>query len=409
MSGPKYSEAELKRMEAERLEAERQKQLEQLRIILEEAKGRLRNEYEGLFFVKDELLRLERQITNDDDEYYVNKIKQLLKEIKAIPYDFSGDKERIEERILEVKSVISCFKEKLEDLLYKNEENQYVKQIKEANKNETQLVSNISVFDNGIFTKYYDILDKCRNAYNVLEEDRKSLDSLSERLAKLLREKDNILEIDKTFKILESALRKAIKEYDKKLKLYDDYVVKAVTLNETVKEISEFTSCNEIWMENERLDSDIREKDKLEYISQVIEEVMVEFGHNIVRSDVMQTKPNVHNDKKFEFGNDGIISVRQSKDGAILMEVAIVGDDSDLSQYEKQKAVSKMIDFCSQYPEMAKRIEEKGVIFKQIRNMPPEECFAKKISRNEITQKNEKARSKNIEKLRKGMHKMRKI
>ena len=60
MSGPKYSEAELKRMEAERLEAERQKQLEQLRIVLEEAKGRLRKEYEGLFLVKDELLLLER-------------------------------------------------------------------------------------------------------------------------------------------------------------------------------------------------------------------------------------------------------------------------------------------------------------------------------------------------------------
>ena len=77
MSGPKYSEAELKRMEAERLEAERQKQLEQLRIVLEEAKGRLRKEYEGLFLVKDELLLLERQITNGDDEYYVNKIKLL--------------------------------------------------------------------------------------------------------------------------------------------------------------------------------------------------------------------------------------------------------------------------------------------------------------------------------------------
>lgn len=409
MSGPKYSEAELRRMEAERLEEERQKQLEQLRIILEEAKGRLRKEYEGLFCVKDKMVQLERQINNSDDKYYVKKIRQLLIEIEAIPCDFSGDKERIENRILEVKSSISSFKEKLEDLLYKNEENQYVKQIKSVNKDETQSASNISVYDNEVFVKCYNILDKSRNIYNVSEEDKKSLNCISKHLSTLLEEKDNILEIDKTFKILESALHKAIKEHEKKSNLYDDYVVKAVTLNETVREISGFASLNELSTEIERLDNDIREKDKLEYISQVIEEVMAEFGHDIVRSDVMQTKNNVYGDKKFEFGNDGILSVRQSKDGAILMEVAIVGDDSELTQYEKQKAVSKMIDFCSQYPEIAKRIEEKGVIFKQIRNMPPEECFAKKISQDEIVQKSEKSRSKNIEKLRKGMHKMRQI
>lgn len=407
MSGPKYSEADLRRMEAERLEKERQEQLRLLRIALEEAKGRLKEEYKLLFGIRDEIHRLVCQISSCDDEFYVEKINNLLQNIKSIPYDLSGDKDSLEDRILSIKSSIEYFKKQLEELIYKNKENHYVRQIKTIEKSETQIASNVLVCDNQKFTEYYDVLEKCKNIFDISGEDKKNINSLAERLENLVEEQENLLEIDKTCKILKSMMHNIFNERDKKLSIYDDYVVKAITLDEKVRGVLEFDSFDELQSEIERLDNDIRENDKLEYISKVIEEVMAEFGHNIVRSDVIKTQTNSYQEQKFDFGDDGIIAVKQSSDGAIVMQIEVVGDDNDMSIHEKQLAMKKMMSFCSQYPEIAKRIEEKGVVFRQICNMPPEECFAKKINRNEIDKKNKKTRRRTVEKVYKDMQHMR--
>lgn len=402
MSGPKYSEAELKRMEEERLEEERKKKLEEMRRILEEARGRLKREYDNLNDVKGEIKKLEKQISEKDDFYYVDQIQRLLVDISKIKYDMSGGKEIIEHRIIQIKETAENFKKQIGDLVYKNGENTYVKQMKTVEQESEKEKSNIGILQEQTYDKYYELLEECEYLYEVIAEDGKVIESISKRLKLLLENKEDIHEIEKMYCILKSKVHDSQKKLAWRLSLYDDYVIKAATLNESIQNLKDFQSLDYLKKEIERLDMEIKENDKLEYISKAIEEVMLECGHEIVRSDIVRQSTNLYQKSYFDFDGDGVISVTQSSEGAIVMEIAVVGDDDIVSQYEKEKAVNKMISFCSQYPELAKRLEEKGIIYKQVRNMPPDECFVKKLSRNEINRQNKKRR-KNDEQLCKNM------
>lgn len=403
MSGPKYSEAELRRMEEERLEAERKRKLEEMRKILEEARGRLKKEFDNLNEIKNEIKSLEKQISQIDDFYFVDQIHRLLVDISEIKYDMSGDKEIIEQRIIQIKEITENFKKQIRELIYKKDENMYVKQIQTVECEEEKTSSNILLSKERSYDKYYELLDECESLYAITTEDSTVIENISNRLALLLENEEDLLEIEKTYSILKGKVYDSIKKQEWRLKLYDDYVIKAITLNENIRDLAEFPSLEHLKIEIERLDVEIKENDKLEYISNAIEEVMLEYGHEIVRSDVVRDSTNLYKKSYFDFDDDGVISVTQSSEGAIVMEIAVVGDDDDVSQYEREKAVNKMISFCSQYPELTKRLEEKGIVYKQIKNMPPNECFAKKISRGKLNRQNKKRRREINEQLRKDL------
>ncbi|NBH81638.1 hypothetical protein D7X88_01665 [bacterium C-53] len=403
MSGPKYSEAELKRIEKERLQAERQRKLEEMRKVLEESKEKLRKEYADLYDIKSEIKNLKAQISETDDVYSTTQIHKLDEIISTVKVDMSGSRKEIENRITYVRDSVEDARKQVEAILYKYKENMYVKHIKASVCEQEKELGNICMSQQQSFEKYYGLLDECDCLYDISSEDKGVITNIAARLISLLKCKEDILEIEKIYEILKNKVHNSVKKQNMKWDLYDDYVIKAETMKEKIRGMEEFQSLTMLRREIDRLNSDIRENDKLEYISKVIEEVMSEYGHEVLRSDVMRNASDLYKNSYFKFDPDSVINVKQSSNGAIVMEIAITGEDETPDEYEREKSVGKMISFCSQYPELVNRLKEKGVQYNQIKNMPPDKCFAKKVDRKKLNNMNRKSRTKNYGKIYKNM------
>lgn len=380
MSGPKYSQAELIERERTRLEEERKTKLEIIRCELEESKKQLRNEYKKLKELKSEMFLSIKDAPISD--YYVEEINKLISQIENINIDISGDRDAIENRTKQVKELIERFIQNQKKILHKAREYNIINDISVASKKEQCATGNITFSENIKLDKYYEIVESSRLVDDVLERDKKIIrDSCNQILAKLeVARKEDLFEIKELCRRLNSKIFQARKMYVRMLDEYDQYACCMQLAGYKAKLIEEFEDAETIHEEVIRIERILSEKEKLEYISSVISEVMVECGHDVIRSDVMiPNKDDKVCNFLYELGDEGAINVTISRDGGLIMEVAVTGEDENFLEIEKEHSVDMMLEFCHQYPEIIDKLRDKGIVFSNMENMPPDKAFAKKI------------------------------
>jgi hypothetical protein len=141
---------------------------------------------------------------------------------------------------------------------------------------------------------------------------------------------------------------------------------------------SAFKVIDKLKREVEQKQSDLVKKEEAEYISESINEVMAELGYDVVASDFMTTpKRNIiHNVYEFELGN--VINAFTSDNGSLMFEVTGVKEGgAELSSLEKLKIKESMETFCTQYPEVKKRLRGRGIELKFEDLKPPDERYAR--------------------------------
>lgn len=122
------------------------------------------------------------------------------------------------------------------------------------------------------------------------------------------------------------------------------------------------------------------------YISQSVDEVMVEMGYEVIGHRQVHKKSGKEFHSKLLTYEDGtVINVTESSNGQITMEVGGADEKDRLPDANERVALRKTMEsFCRDFHEIEERLSARGVILNNRLSMaPPEEAYAQIINLND--------------------------
>lgn len=135
--------------------------------------------------------------------------------------------------------------------------------------------------------------------------------------------------------------------------------------------------------EIERIKRESAEDDERAYISDCLDEVMVEMGYSVLGSrEVTKRNGKRFRNELYAYGDGTAVNVTYSSDGKIAMELGGT-DTSDRVPTAKESArlCDSMEQFCDDFREIEKRLLAKGVVLSErISLFPPEAEYAQIIN-----------------------------
>ncbi len=138
----------------------------------------------------------------------------------------------------------------------------------------------------------------------------------------------------------------------------------------------------ELKKEIDKLEREILEKKKQEYISDSIEDVMLEMGYSLVGTrDVVKKSGKEFKNKLYKFSEGTVVNVTIQNNGQISMELGGVDTvDRSTTQEEAKKLVTDMQKFCDDNKKIHKLMKSKGINVKNISHLPPTVEYAQIIN-----------------------------
>ena len=151
--------------------------------------------------------------------------------------------------------------------------------------------------------------------------------------------------------------------------------------------------------EIQRIKEAVAEDDEQAYISECLDEVMVEMGYSVLGSREVTKKNGKHfRNELYTYGEGTAVNVTYSSDGKIAMELGgIDATDRLPDEQETSLLCSAMNQFCEDFKEIEKRLLAKGVVVAdRISLLPPDAEYAQIINTTEyeMHSKTEKFRAK---------------
>ena len=263
--------------------------------------------------------------------------------------------------------------------------NDFFKNIKSKQVNDT---SKKNKGDDTInYTKYIDILDK-------IQLDNRLGAELKERIqiAKNYFNTFNSMEYKKSN--IAITIIPIIKEYEKCNRLYEETVELRMEYSilceiAGVEEKSfGFSSniANEIEDEIIILKSLIADKEEDMYIKKSIDEVMHDMGYDVIGyRNVIKNSGKKFSNKIYKYYDGTAVNVTIANDGQIVMELCGIDYIDRLPQPEEETELCKYMEkFCVDFPEVERRLAQKGVIVdERLQKLPPTSEYAQIINVSE--------------------------
>ena len=135
--------------------------------------------------------------------------------------------------------------------------------------------------------------------------------------------------------------------------------------------------------EIERIKKAVAEDDEQAYISDCLDEVMVEMGYTVLGSrEVTKRNGKRFRSELYSYGEGTAVNITYSSDGKIAMELGGI-DTSDRvpTAQETDKLCDSMEQFCDDFKEIEKRLLAKGVLLAdRISLLPPDAEYAQIIN-----------------------------
>jgi len=135
--------------------------------------------------------------------------------------------------------------------------------------------------------------------------------------------------------------------------------------------------------EVEKLRAAIAEDEEQAYIGRCLDEVMEEMGYAVLGSREVTKKNGRHfRNELYSYGEGTAVNVTYSSDGKIAMEIGGVDTADRLPEdWETELLCGRMEKFCSDFPQIEKRLRDKGVVLaERISLLPPEAEYAQIIN-----------------------------
>lgn len=190
-----------------------------------------------------------------------------------------------------------------------------------------------------------------------------------------------VLPYVKRCKVYEEQFKKYEEEFDElvsKHRYYSEYLGMPViaftfsmdTLNSLRHEVTE-------------LESQSAKIEEQQYISESLDQVMRDMGYNVVGSrEVVKKSGRKFRNGLYHFSEGSVVNVTYAANGQISMELGGVDTcDREPSEEESSVLCDEMVEFCDEFPEIERRLKEKGVVLmNRISMLPPAEEYAQIIN-----------------------------
>lgn len=181
------------------------------------------------------------------------------------------------------------------------------------------------------------------------------------------------------------AYEEQIKEYGEE---FDELVSKHRYYSEYLRmPVISFTfsmdTLNSLRHEVAELESQSAKIEEQQYISESLDQVMRDMGYNVVGSrEVVKKNGRKFRNELYHFSEGSVVNVTYAANGQISMELGGVDTcDRDPSEEESSVLCDEMVEFCDEFPEIERRLKEKGVILmNRISMLPPTEEYAQIIN-----------------------------
>ena len=118
------------------------------------------------------------------------------------------------------------------------------------------------------------------------------------------------------------------------------------------------------------------------YISQTIDDVMVEMGYKLIGNNEVTKKSGKHFKKELYLFDEGTaVNVTTSSTGQITMELGLLDTQDRIPDVEETDTLCRqMRTFCGSYADIEKKLAERGIVAKHLSLLPPEAQFAQVIN-----------------------------
>ena len=118
------------------------------------------------------------------------------------------------------------------------------------------------------------------------------------------------------------------------------------------------------------------------YISQTIDDVMVEMGYKLIGNNEVTKKSGKHFKKELYLFEEGTaVNVTTSSTGQITMELGLLDTQDRMPDVEETDTLCRqMRTFCGSYADIEKKLAERGIVAKHLSLLPPEAQFAQVIN-----------------------------
>ncbi len=181
------------------------------------------------------------------------------------------------------------------------------------------------------------------------------------------------------------AYKEQIKEYGEE---FDELVSKHRYYSEYLgMPVISFTfsmdSLNSLRHEVAELESQSAKIEEQQYISESLDQVMRDMGYNVVGSrEVVKKSGRKFRNELYHFSEGSVVNVTYAANGQISMELGGVDTcDREPSEEESSVLCDEMVEFCDEFPEIERRLKEKGVVLmNRISMLPPAEEYAQIIN-----------------------------
>lgn len=131
------------------------------------------------------------------------------------------------------------------------------------------------------------------------------------------------------------------------------------------------------------LESQSAKIEEQQYISESLDQVMRDMGYNVVGSrEVVKKSGRRFRNELYHFSEGSVVNVTYAANGQISMELGGVDTcDREPSEEESSVLCDEMVEFCDEFPEIERRLKEKGVVLmNRISMLPPAEEYAQIIN-----------------------------
>lgn len=185
---------------------------------------------------------------------------------------------------------------------------------------------------------------------------------------------------------------KRCKAYEEQIKEYGEEFDELVSKHKYYSEylgmpVIAFTfsmdNLNSLRHEVAELESQSAKIEEQQYISESLDQVMRDMGYNVVGSrEVVKKSGRKFRNELYHFSEGSVVNVTYAANGQISMELGGVDTcDREPSEEESSVLCDEMVEFCDEFPEIERRLKEKGVVLmNRISMLPPAEEYAQIIN-----------------------------
>lgn len=185
---------------------------------------------------------------------------------------------------------------------------------------------------------------------------------------------------------------KRCKAYEEQIKEYGEEFDELVSKHRYYSEclgmsVIAFTfsmdTLNSLRHEVAELESQSEKIEEQQYISENLDQVMRDMGYNVVGSrEVVKKSGRKFRNELYHFSEGSVVNVTYAANGQISMELGGVDTcDREPSEEESSVLCDEMVEFCDEFPEIERRLKEKGVVLmNRISMLPPAEEYAQIIN-----------------------------